>query len=84
MGNNRYTTKSPFYDTLKKRVAEHFKKQSIDYKSSWAIYGRLAFIYLLIFVAYYFTYLVPYNSILMTFVSFLLFHPSPMLILSAL
>jgi fatty acid desaturase/predicted heme/steroid binding protein len=62
----RYTTKSPLYETLRKRVGDYIKKNNIDTKSSWSIYGRMAFIYIALFTTYYLAHVVQLNSILLT------------------
>lgn len=69
----RYTTKSPLYDTLRKRVGDYFKQNKIDSKSSWSIYGRLAFIYLILFTTYYITYIAPPSSILLTILTAIMY-----------
>lgn len=69
----RYTTKSPLYDTLRKRVGDYLKRQSIDTKSSWSIYGRVAFIYLAFLVTYYVAHFVSFNSIFVTMLTAIMF-----------
>lgn len=69
----RYTTKSPLYNTLRKRAGEYFQKEKIDPKSSWKIYLRLAFIYSFFFVAYYIANLLPHNSIPLTIITAIIF-----------
>lgn len=62
----KYTTKSPLYDELRKRIGEYFKQNNIDHKSSMAVYGRIAFIYLILVLAYYISHHVEFSSILLT------------------
>jgi len=62
----RYTTKSPLYETLRQRVGDYLKQNKIDAKSSWSIYGRMAFIYLTLFVTYYIAHIIPTSSLLLT------------------
>jgi fatty acid desaturase/predicted heme/steroid binding protein len=69
----RYTTKSPLYDTMRTRVAEHLKKKNIDHKSSMSIYVRLAVIYLTLFTTYYIAHYMNFNSILVTALTAIIF-----------
>jgi fatty acid desaturase/predicted heme/steroid binding protein len=69
----RYTQKSPLYDELRKRVGEYFSKNNIDYKSSGSIYGRLAFIYLSLFVTYYIAHHVQFSSIFSSILAAIVF-----------
>jgi fatty acid desaturase/predicted heme/steroid binding protein len=62
----KYITKSPLYDTLRQRVGDYFKQNKIDYKNSISVYGRLAFIYLILFITYYIAHFVTFNSIFLT------------------
>lgn len=59
----RYTAKSPLYATLRKRVGDYFKENKIDHKSSWSVYGRIASIYAIFFLAYYLVHFVSLSSI---------------------
>jgi len=69
----RYTAKSPLYDTLKKRVGDYFKENKIDYKSSWSMYGRLAFIYLNLIACYYLAHHMQFSSIFATIATALIY-----------
>lgn len=69
----RYITKSPLYDTMRKRVGDYLKQNNIDHKSSWSIYGRIACVYMLLFAVYYFTHMINWNSIFMTFFAAILY-----------
>jgi fatty acid desaturase/predicted heme/steroid binding protein len=62
----RYTTKSPLYDTLRKRVGDYFKQNKIDPKNSWSNIGRMITIYVLLFSLYYLAHFVNLNSVLLT------------------
>lgn len=52
----KYTVKSPFYDTLKKRVVERLAEQKIDPQSGWKVWARLAFVYSFFAFAYWFVH----------------------------
>jgi len=69
----RYTTKSPLYNTLRKRVGDYLEQNQIDPKSSWAIYCRLIFIYCLLFATYYIAHFMNFNSIPLTIVTAIVF-----------
>jgi len=62
----RYTTKSPLYDTLRKRVGDYFKQNNIDPKNSWSNIGRMVSIYVILFITYYLAHFVNLNSVLLT------------------
>lgn len=69
----KYTTKSPLYGEMRKRIGEYFNKEKIDHKSSVAIVGRIAFIYLALFVSYYFSHHIQFSSIFVTILTAILY-----------
>lgn len=69
----RYTVKSPLYDELRKKINEYFKQNNIDHKHSASIYGRLVFIYLTLFIAYYVAHHIQFSSILFTIATAVLY-----------
>jgi fatty acid desaturase/predicted heme/steroid binding protein len=60
----RYTTKSPFYDALRKRVSNYFLENNVDPQKSWRILARMLFVYLGVFATYYITHFVSFKSII--------------------
>jgi len=62
----RYITKSPLYDTLRKRVGDYFKQNKLDYKHSVPNVGRIISIYVFLVLFYYLAHFVNWNSILFT------------------
>lgn len=62
----RYTTKSPLYDTMRKRVGDYFKDNKVDPKNSWSNVGRCAAAYSILFVCYYLAHFLSLNSVILT------------------
>jgi fatty acid desaturase len=69
----RYTTKSPLYDALRKRVGDYFKQNNKDSKTSWGIYGRIGFIYIALCLTYYLSHYVHISSIFITALTAIMF-----------
>ncbi|EGC35561.1 hypothetical protein DICPUDRAFT_33259 [Dictyostelium purpureum] len=66
----KFVEKSKFYSVLKERVRKHFKDTNQDPKISIGILSRLALVYLLIFVFYYFAHLYSTNFFFNCIMSF--------------
>lgn len=59
----RYTSKSPFYSTLRERVVKHLKATtSTDPKNTLHMFARLFISFALVIISYYTTYLAPFAS----------------------
>jgi len=69
----KYTTKSPLYEEMRKRIGEYFKKEKIDHKASMGVAGRIAFIYLTLFISYYVSHHIQFSSIFVTILTALLY-----------
>jgi len=56
----RYTTKSPFYSTLRARVVAHLRDKGMDPQNSMSMWGRVFANFGLVFVSYYFAFFGPF------------------------